>query len=259
MKSFNLYEFAGLLIPGAFFIFCLPIILPELLPWLNNTIFKEANNELDFTNLGLLLVLSFVTGQLLQSIAGYLQEKFWWDKWNMKPTGWIREFKLEENSSMINKVLYKICNVKLSKLNNSPSLLSTSQIERLLNKINQTLSKSYGSLEEIEQDSWDKIVFEIEILLKDNKRGQEIAENIGHYNFFKGLIVCLLLLLLISFVRFIWLYEYSLLLEPKESIFIMVILLFCIIISLYRMHRFAINYTRDLFLQFINMKDSTKK
>lgn len=270
MKTFNLYEFAGLVVPGALFLFLLMTLFSGLKQ------FVPVNTNFDFTSLGLYLVLSFVIGQLLQGIAGYLQDRFLWGEWKLKPTEWVRlsGSKLCRIDSPYFNILSKIYYLDICKalvdenkispftsnkysLFNGESPISEVQTHRLLKKVNNTFGKKYKMISVISEGEWQKIVYEIEIILKIKKLSAETSENIGHYNFFKGLIICFFILeVLIAVKIFLFLifnsifhFSFS---DIEETVILGIIFHLAIIISFRRMHRFAINYTRDLFLQFIN-------
>jgi len=70
MRKFDFYEFAGIIAPGALAVYGLARIYPELGILIHN-------ESVSFGELGLLLILAYVAGHLIQSF-GNLIEWIWW-------------------------------------------------------------------------------------------------------------------------------------------------------------------------------------
>ncbi len=70
MNKTEAYEFAGIIAPGAVTIFGLSRIYPEI-----GLLVKD--DKISFGEFGLLLILAYVAGHLIQAL-GNLIEKIWW-------------------------------------------------------------------------------------------------------------------------------------------------------------------------------------
>jgi len=82
MDKTEVYEFAAVIAPGAVTIFGLSRIYPEIGLLINE-------DKISFGEFGLLLILAYVTGHLVQAF-GNLIESFWWRCWGGVPTDWPR-------------------------------------------------------------------------------------------------------------------------------------------------------------------------
>lgn len=168
MKNFDFYEFAGILAPGAVFLFGLSQLYPSL---------SVVVQGKDFTvgSLGLFIVLSYVAGHLIQGF-GNLLESGWWNLWGGMPTDWIKTGKHE--------------------------LLAESQIELLQTQLQPKLELS-NSIEIISlpRKSWIGLVRQIYAAVAANNRTQRIDIFNANYGLFRGIATAftgLTLLLLIE-------------------------------------------------------------
>src|SRR5262245_47565209 len=82
MKRFDFYEFAGVLAPGVVVMYGLARIYPGLGILVHD-------EKVGFGELGLLLILAYVAGDLLQSL-GNLIEWRWWRCAGGWPSDWVR-------------------------------------------------------------------------------------------------------------------------------------------------------------------------
>ena len=65
MKSLTFYEFAGIVLPGTIVLFGVSILFPNL----KNILF---NNSLSVGDFGLVLILAYTTGQVIQAIGNFV-------------------------------------------------------------------------------------------------------------------------------------------------------------------------------------------
>jgi len=86
MKTFDFYEFAGVLAPGAVTLFGVSLICPNL---------NVALHSKEFTigDLGLFVILAYVAGHLTQAIGNIVVEQLWWKVCGGMPTDWVRSGK----------------------------------------------------------------------------------------------------------------------------------------------------------------------
>lgn len=80
MKSFDLYEFTSLILPGSIVLYGLGLLYPELK--------LITEKEFSVGDLGLFVILAYAVGHIIQGF-GNIIEWIWW-KISGKPTDWIR-------------------------------------------------------------------------------------------------------------------------------------------------------------------------
>jgi hypothetical protein len=78
-RTFDFYEYAGFVIPGALTIMAILWLFPE-----SRTLFSKEGVTLG--ELGLFVIIAYAAGQLVQAIGNYL-EWLWWRPWGGMPTG----------------------------------------------------------------------------------------------------------------------------------------------------------------------------
>jgi hypothetical protein len=77
-RTFDFYEYAGIIIPGAVLVMALVFLFPEGRALLS----KEG---VTLGELGLFVIIAYATGQLVQAIGNYL-EWIWWRLWGGMPS-----------------------------------------------------------------------------------------------------------------------------------------------------------------------------
>ncbi len=82
MKTFDFYEFAGILVPGAVFLIGLALLYPDVRALIDLKGF-------DVGDLGLFVLLAYAAGILLQGVGDIVQW-VWWRLWGGQPTDWVR-------------------------------------------------------------------------------------------------------------------------------------------------------------------------
>jgi hypothetical protein len=80
MRKFDFYEFTGILAPGALVVYGVSRIFPDV-----GIIVREE--KISFGELGLLLILAYVAGHLLQSFGNGI-EWLWWRCCGGMPSDW---------------------------------------------------------------------------------------------------------------------------------------------------------------------------
>lgn len=78
-RTFDFYEYAGFIIPGAVVIMAVVWLFPE-----SRMLFSKEGVTLG--ELGLFVIVAYAAGQLVQAIGNYL-EAAWWKIWGGMPTG----------------------------------------------------------------------------------------------------------------------------------------------------------------------------
>jgi len=85
MKTFDFYEFTGILVPGAITLVAVLLIYPHV----RTTLFSS---DLTVGDLGLFVVLAYAIGHLTQAVGNGI-ELVWWRVWEGMPTDWVRSQK----------------------------------------------------------------------------------------------------------------------------------------------------------------------
>jgi hypothetical protein len=78
-RTFDFYEYAGFIIPGAIVIVAILWLFPDA-----HALFSKEG--LTLGELGLFVIIAYAAGQLVQAIGNYL-EWVWWRPWGGMPTG----------------------------------------------------------------------------------------------------------------------------------------------------------------------------
>lgn len=82
MKTFDFYEFTGILVPGAVTLVGVLLIYPQF----HTTFFSS---DISVGDLGLFVVLAYAAGHLTQAVGNGIAW-LWWQAWQGMPTDWVR-------------------------------------------------------------------------------------------------------------------------------------------------------------------------
>ncbi len=176
--------------------------------------------DLSVGGLGLGVLIAYVAGQLLQALGNGIEKVWWWIKGGM-PTDWVRT---EKNN-----------------------LIADAQRKLLRDKVRQMLKDTAFELNAIfPERQWYSITRQIYAKLDADKRARVDIFN-GNYGLHRGIASGLLVLLLMVIFKDwqAWRIEFAL------------VVLFGL--AIYRMHRFAIHYGRELFVQFLETATAEKE
>jgi hypothetical protein len=80
-RTFDFYEYAGIIVPGAVLVMALVWLFPE-----SRALFSKEGVTLG--ELGLFVIIAYAAGQLVQAIGNYL-EWAWWKLWGGMPSGQV--------------------------------------------------------------------------------------------------------------------------------------------------------------------------
>lgn len=210
MKKIDFFEFTAVLAPGAVTIYGLARIYPDLGLLL-------ADEQISFGDLGLLLVLAYVAGHLVQSF-GNLIEWVWWKSVGNWPTDWVRTRK--------NKIL------------------ADAQLNLLPARIHALLKITCPEdLKLVAEADWRAITQQAYTLVRKAGRAERIDIFNGNYGMFRGIAAALFVIIV------------ACLLDSKDHDWRLYGALAVMLgLALLRMHRFGIHYSRELFLQFIGLQ-----
>lgn len=214
MKKFDFYEFTGVLAPGAVVVYGLARIYPELGILVHD-------EKVSFGELGLLLILAYVAGHLIQSF-GNLVEWIWWRCAGGWPSDWVRTRKR--------------------------GIIATAQWKVLPARIRDGLQiKCPDDLSTISADEWKPITRQVYAAVRKAGRADRVDIFNGNYGMFRGVAAGLIVILVAAFNDVEtdrW--------KLYGALFVMALL------ALMRMHRFGVHYARELFVQFIGMQPGEK-
>lgn len=168
--------------------------------------------------LGIFALLAYAGGQMVQAVGNALENAYWWF-WDGMPSDWVRTGRHEHLP------------------------LSDPQVEQLTEVCTSKLRLSIdSSLQDLSSDEWDGITSQIYAAVEAEDRDQRISAFNSNYGFHRGLTVAVLLLAVTAFINgWVWI---GLAAVGAASI------------TLYRMHRFARHYARELFVQALQLSDT---
>lgn len=207
MKKFDSYEFTGILAPGAVVVYGLGRIYPEV-----GILVRDE--KISFGELGLLLILAYVAGHLVQSF-GNLIELIWWKCAGGVPTDWIRKPK--------------------------QSLIASMQREVLPTRIRDLLRiECPNDLNSVSSGDWKPVTRQIYAAVRKTGRADRVDIFNGNYGMFRGIAASLLVVLVAA------------LNDAKTDRWTLYgALVVMALLALIRMHRFGVHYARELYVQFV--------
>lgn len=169
---------------------------------------------------GVFVLLAYVAGQLIQALGNAI-EWVWWKAWGGWPTEWPRTGK--------------------------GHLLSKPQTEQLGSAIRHMLGVSDASdVLEIPRKDWMAVTRQIDAAVQAAGCSKRVETFNGNYGLNRGLAASLVTLTVLTLAtQGLAAWRPALLLAVGCGI------------ALYRMHRFARHYGRELLVQFLNLRQST--
>src|SRR5258708_6603452 len=154
MKTFDFYEFAGILTPGAVVLYVVSRICPETAPFIEG-------KEFSLGDLGLFIILAYVAGHLVQALGNFVEKMFWCVFGGM-PTNWLLEKRQK--------------------------LLSGVQVTALPEKVKELTGMSLGKpIADLTVNDWFPITRQIYAAVSAAGRAQRIDTFNGNYGMFRGL------------------------------------------------------------------------
>jgi len=214
MKKFDFYEFAGVLAPGAIVLYGAAQIYPALG-------LLAKNKEISFGEFGLLLILAYVVGHLIQSF-GNLLEWIWWKCADGWPSDWVRTRKR--------------------------GIIATAQWEVLPTRIRDGLQiKCPDDVSTLSADEWKPITRQVYAAVRKAGRADRVDIFNGNYGMFRGVAAGLIVILMVALMS-----------VKTDRWKLYGALLVMALLALIRMHRFGVHYARELFVQFLDMQTDEK-
>jgi hypothetical protein len=208
MLKLDSYEFVGVIVPGVIVTYGFGLMFPEL------GLFVAAQ-KVSFGELGLMLVLAFVAGQLTQAF-GNIIETLWWTG-----RGWPRDWVLKQHGH----------------------ILAGSQYEQFFAKITSTLRLPHFEATKTTSRDWAAINRQIYAAVSNAGRTARVDLFNGNYGMFRGIVAATVVVAIAGAVSHR---------IPDYRIYLG--LGFILLLALTRMHRFAVYYARELYVQFLELE-----
>ena len=172
--------------------------------------------NLSLGSLGVGLVLAYVAGQLLHAVGNGLETVWWWF-WGGMPTDWIRSAKHD--------------------------LVASNQRDLIRTRLRATLNAPTFELSTVDAGGWYAITRQMYAAIAAAGRSARLDIFNGNYGLCRGIAAGLLLL-------FTW----SIILDWRAWR-VETALAVLIALALYRMHRFGVQYGRELCVQYLQLPE----
>ncbi len=195
MLKLDSYEFVGVIVPGVIVTYGFGLMFPELG-------FFAAAQKISFGELGLMLVLAFVAGQLTQAF-GNIIETIWWIG-----RGWPRDWVLRRHGH----------------------ILAASQYEEFFKKVGGTLGLARFNAAKTTSRDWAAINRQIYAMVSNAGRATRVDLFNGNYAMFRGIVAAVVVVAAAGAVS-----------NRIPDCRIYLGLVFVLVLALARMRRFAIN------------------
>jgi hypothetical protein len=207
-RDFDYYEFAAIILPGFIVLLFAAFVLPQTRTLL-------LNGKLGVGDFGVLVLLSYICGHLVQAISNLWEAPFWKLQHGM-PTNWI--------------VL------------KGQKLLSESQIKLMPQAIRGRLKGFPDNLEEIPIHKWRGAPSQMCAVVRSEGRAARLDTFNGNYGLLRGIVSAMLTIAIATVLVPV---------HPIGKILGWEALIAAL--ALYRMQRFAVYYAKELFVQFIQL------
>jgi len=174
-----------------------------------------VDRTLSFGDLGVFLILAYIAGHLTQAVGNML-EAVWWMIMGGKPSLWSRR--------------------------GQQTLIAPSQVKPICDAMQQKLQIDPNSLDSASEIQKIGVTRQIYASLAAAQRTARIDIFNGNYGICRGIAASLCITLFVMIVTrgfFYWKLE--------------LLLVIGIILAIYRMHRFAQHYARELLVQFLQL------
>lgn len=161
MRSFDFYEFTGLLAPGT-------VLLAGLLWQFAHDALAVRITGLSAGDLGVFLIIAYIVGHIVQSVGNGI-ECIWWHLWGGMPTDWVRTGRR--------------------------NLLSDGQREMLSHRISSFAGIDTGScLADFPEKQWHAVVRQIYAAVQQAGANARVDIQTGNYGLCRGVAAALFVL-----------------------------------------------------------------
>lgn len=217
MRSFDFFEFVGIIVPGALFIWGLTLVFQPMYSFF----FKDA----DLLKLGYFLIFAYATGHLIQAPGNFV-EWLWWKIRGGQPSDWMRKADQRAFSSKWREFLIQDMGIE-------------------------------NTQEDIPLKEWRGYFSELRATVaKDEKRYSRTYFFLGNLNMFRGLAAAALFIAGVEIYKWIlWLcYRgQSRMWFTLDALFALIALIITAL-CMYRFDRFGKHYAKELFAQYLSLK-----
>jgi hypothetical protein len=212
LKDFDYYEFAGIVAPGTVCLYGLVRIMPDL--------GFVLNEDIGVGDLGLFLVLAYVTGHLLHALGLLIEKLYWWALYNGQPSTWAKT--------------------------NKRGLLATKQYERLLGQLDALLGLKYtaGELAALSNREWECIYQQDREVSIRNGDQRLVGILLGNYGMFRGMGAAFVVLLIGQVATVCICCEF----------WIPILLIALFLLAWWRMHWFSQRHASQVLIKFLDAK-----
>jgi hypothetical protein len=207
MKQFSLYDIVGVLAPGTVIVVGISIIFPS-------TSGPLIPNDLSGGELGLVVLLSYVVGNIVAGLSNIFERPYW------ALTGGIHTARARKNDGII---------------------ITVSEFEQLQRKLQAVGILNEGEvIQRLEADKWWAITRQIDAFLDSRKLTERLQLFNAQFGMNRGIAMAFLIILAMTLMTFgIRQWKIELLLAG------------CTAVSIYRMHTFSLHYAQKLFRTFL--------
>ncbi len=162
MKTFDQFEFTGILVPGVIALYVLVRLFPDTIGFI-------GDKDISVGDLGIFVVLAYAAGHLIQALGNLLEFAFWQIRGG-KPTDWVR--------------------------NKDRTYLSTEQMPALEERVSILYpNASAKTIAERSPKDWSALTKQIYAIVQAAGRSRRVDIFNGNYGMFRGiaaaLIICL--------------------------------------------------------------------
>jgi len=226
MRTFDFYEFAALLTPGAVLLIGLTVLFPSLAPTVNG-------KDVTFGNLGVFVVLAYAVGHVVQALGGIIENRLLWrlTAAGARPTDWIRR--------------------------GTGYLLAPAQRETLKAQLQPKLGLAQPvDMGTIGKDDWDGLVRQVYAAVEGGGRTARVDIFNGTYGLCRGIatsLVMLLIALVASGVVYAYHHHTVIARGDAHGLVVGLALVGASVLVLHRMYSFGRYYARELFVQFLQL------
>ncbi len=166
VRTFDFYEFVGILAPGATALLGIGLIYSSVWPFFNERVLSVGD-------LGLFLILAYVAGHLVQAVGNFV-ESLWWRVWGGWPTDWVRS--------------------------NKGNLLAPAQLSALEDKVKTILGLEVDTLQQLPARQWSGITRQVYAAVSSAGHATRVDTFNGNYGLCRGLAASFLTLCLLTLV-----------------------------------------------------------
>lgn len=159
-RTFDFYEYAGIIVPGAILIVGLVWLFPQLHPFL-------SKDGLTFGEFGVFVIIAYATGQLVQGLGNLIEQVFW------------RACRGIPTTRMLKRGAY----------------LDPRQHQRLLEQLHLSFNLAHADLLKQRTAMQLPVVRQMYAAVAEAKRNQRIDIFLGNYGLARGLAAAILVLL----------------------------------------------------------------